>query len=524
MRNITGLQDNIYMGEVRSPITKVYLYDQTDSLSDIVLQRATQIPVDLSKYVQNISLEEQAESATTASLKLVTPKTDTFSPYIFCGRKIIKITYTDEKIQERGEAPINVFIGPVVGQPGFRFSRDGNYDIDIKCEDRSHFYKKRNIESPKFSQDEDLGDVAVEMAMNTAYGLNLEREEIKFGLLWSAVAHTEVSFFDIKMMEALQLIGFMVDKLPGFDGDGYLRFYDASISKAPARSYQDMSLFVDISWPQSETEAVNRVRVVGLSNVLSKIVSDFQELVTLTGTIGYFQEGFKKEVRFSEDGNGRAENVLITTKKFDGQLGKIFGGTSVKLKNITEFGTTIQIKTPYMAWIFIAFFLVYIAFFIVSLIFFFLSPAIHIAAAIWLTVGLALMQQLGTFEVRVSGNPYKMVYKEVEGIAEWANLLPYEINEKTIENHLVYSQDLADAFALRELKRETVKICERSFTMPHDPALECHDIIELADGSRFYITGISKSFSREDTSSMSINTFMVRSGKEYNDLPGFPTV
>jgi hypothetical protein len=117
-----------------------------------------------------------------------------------------------------------------------------------------------------------------------------------------------------------------------------------------------------------------------------------------------------------------------------------------------------------------------------------------------------------------------MVYKEVEGVAEWANLLPYEINEKTIENHLVSTQEQADLIAKRELDRETVKICTRNLEIPFDPALEVHDIIELSDGSRFYITAISKTFSRGENQNMGLTTYMVRSGLEYQGLEGFPTI
>lgn len=535
MRSITGIQDNIFMSAVRNPILKVYLYDQTDDFSDIVLNTATQIPLDLTRNIVDLNLTEAEDSASTLDCSIVLSERDfenELSPYIFLGKKVIKVCYTDSRLKDRGiNNLINLFIGPILGQPGFKKSRDGNYTLSFKAEDRSNYYKKRSLNTIKFLEGVDLGEMAVEIATNTDYGFGLQRDECKFGLFFSDIAHTEVSLFDVAMLEGMQLIGFIVDKKPGFDGDGFFRFYDTSLTKVPARVYTDYSLFTEISWIENDLDPKNRIVVVGLANVMTKVISEFQKLATINGTIGYFQEKYKKRFTFSDDGQGRAENVIITEKTLDGQVGKVLGGSSAELDEVTEFGARLIVKCPYQTWVFIAFFGTYVLFFILALVLSIIpilgqtaSGKLYFIAAVWLTGGLMIMQQIGTFEVVISGNPYKIVYEEIKGIAEWSNLKEYEKNEEIIENHFVYTQEMADSLALRELERETTKVLTRQFMIPFDPALEVHDIIELPDESRFYITGLSKSFKREEVEMMTISAFMIRSGKEYNNENGYPVI
>lgn len=520
-RLLSGLHDSIYLGGRRNPKVKALLFDQTDTFSDICLGKAQQTPFDLSDYVTNIGISEEEGRGTTCNITIMVEDLEYISPYHFVGRRVLRVIYIDTQIEEQDEDWISLFTGVCVGQPGFRRVRGESYQIDLSCVDRSYYYSKQKLQTTKYGRGLDIGSIAVDIATNETYGFGLEREECKFGLFRSVVDHTEVSFYETQMMEGLELIGFIVDKKPAWDGDGHLCMRSTDIDKVPIRKYVDDTVLLDITWPQSDTNLYNSIKIVGLSSSLSKITSPIQEVVSISGTVGYFQEEFRKRVWFSADQQGRVSNVFVSEKNINGMLGGIFGGGNVKIKSVTEFGCIIIVDCPYMAWIFIIFFITYIAFFIVGAIFQMIQSAMLIAAAIWMCLGMLIMQQMGTFEVTLSGTPYKMVYKEIEGRAEWANLLPYETNQKTIENHLVYNQDMADEIALRELKREKIKGCMRSFTIPHDPVLEWGDVIELADGSRYYIYSISKSFVRGEPQNMNISAYIVRSGKEYSGEEGF---
>ncbi|MFH0814297.1 MAG: hypothetical protein V2A69_15890 [Pseudomonadota bacterium] len=523
---LQGIYDAVYLGNKRMPKLKVLLYDQADTLSDIVLGKSRQTPLDITEYVTQCSISEEEGQATSANLTLVAG--DTISPYHFVGRRIVRIYYADEAtLNEYGADYMCLFTGVCVGQPGYKRSRDSKEKvITVHALDRSFFYNKRNLESPGYDAGEDLGDICVDIATNGTYGMDLDREECRFGLFRSTVQHTTVALYDVPFFEALNLIGFIVDRAPSWDGDGYLCIKSVSLTRPPVRAYDNGDLFHFIDWPQTSTELYNRVRVIGLSSSLTKVVSPSQELATVSGTIGFFQDGFSRRVYYSEDRQGRAQNVYICSYNVNGQLSSIFNNEP-KLKDINEFSCIVVIETPYQPWVFIVFFAVYILLMSVSILGAIpiiggaAAGAAQLAAAVWLCAGLAIMQQIGTFEVVISGEPYKMVYKEIEGVAEWDNLKYYEIRELIIENHLVYSQALADALAFRELAREKVKQNSRKFSIPFDPFLEVTDIIELPDGTLYYLTGLSKSFQRGEPCNLEVSALMIRSGKEYNNLEGF---
>ncbi len=517
---LQGVYDAINLGDMRRPEYHILLFDQLDTFSDIVLGNHTQIPRDLTSCIENCSISESEDAGSTAEITIVPDYTqdDPLTPYHFTGRRIIQILFKDA----REESFSSIFIGPTVGQPGYRRNRETNEKtITVSCVDRSFFYNKRKCNSPSFPEGSDLGDIAVDIATNGVYGMGLEREEVKFGLFRHEVEHTTVTQFDIPYMEALKNLSFISDLAPAWDGGGFLVMLDTSLDKPPVRKYEDESIFLNIEWPKSNVDINNTVVIIGLNSDISKVVAPFQELLTHTGTIGYFESEYKKRLYYSEDQQGRVQGVVISNYNLNGQLSSILGGDPT-IKEINDFSCVLVIKTPYQAWLFIIFFYVYISFFVVAAYFGgTVSSVLQAAAAVWLVAGLMLMQQMGTFEVTISGEPYKLVLKEIKGEASWSNLNDYEVRPKTIENHLVDTQALANSIAKRELKRETVKGSPRSLSLPYDPFLRKTDVIELPDGSRYYIKSISKTLKRGEPQDMSISALMIRSGKEYNNIPGF---
>lgn len=523
--SLQGINDAIYLGDTRRPDYKILMYDNTDTFSDIVLGKTTQIPRDITDCVTTCSLNESDEAATTANITIIPDYTDSdpLSPYHFMGRKIIQIFYKDERENDF----ISLFIGPTVGQPGYRKNRATQEKvITVPCVDRSFFYNKRKLNTPDFANGTDLGDMASTIATNSSYGMDLDREEVKFGLFRHTIQHTKATIYDYTFTEGLASLGFIVDKYPAFDGDGCLVMLDTSIDKPPVRKYDDDSMLLSLEWPQDNTDIYNAVEVIGLSSSIEKVVSPLQPLATAKGTIGYFVDDFKTRIYYTKDRQGRAQNVAIGDYNINGQLGNIFD-SSPKLVEVGDFSCVISIDTGYQAYLFLAWAIYYIGLVTAAGAAeadgaVWVSGILDVVAAAWLIVGLLVMQQMGIYEVTIVGEPYKLVYKEIRGYVPWANLHDYEIRTKTIENDLVDTQTLADSLAYRELKREAAKQNKRNFKLPFDPFLGKTDIIELSDGSRMYIKSISKTLKRGESSEMSVSSIMVRSGKEYNSESGYP--
>jgi len=521
LASIQGVQDAIYLCDKRDPVYKILLFDQTDTINKIVLGNYTQTPIDISNCVESCGLKEDEDSASTASLTIIPDytKADPLTPYHFKGRRIIQIFYKDASTTEDY---VSLFIGVCVGQPGYRRNRASNEEtITVSCVDRSFFYNKRKCNSPDFPEGSDLGEVAVAIAENASYGMDLEREEIRFGLFRHVVEHTKITIYDIPYMEGLTFLGFIVNRMPDWDNAGFLVMLDMSLDKTPVRKYQDESLFLDVSWPQTRIDVNNCVEIIGLASQITKVVSPLQPLTEINGTIGYFEDQYKKRIYYTQDRQGRAQNVAIGDYQINRQLGGF--GQKPRLQNTTEFSAIVIIDTPYQSYIFLVWLAVYISLIIAaaavksSII----GAAAEVTAAIWLAAGLYVMQQMGTFNVTIEGEPYKLVYKEIKGQACWSNLNEYEIRTKTIENHMVDSQTLADSLAWRELKKEAVKGAPRSLSLPFDPFLGKTDIIELPDGTRYMIKSISKTLKRGESIDMSVDALNVRCGLEYNNNAGF---
>lgn len=526
MRRLTalGLADSIYYSTERTPLWRVLLYDLIkDSFSDIVLGNSTQIPHNLTDYVESLSISEEMESAST--LKLTLRQSGNYpSPYMFTGLRVIQVLISEQRLNERGLGGFySLFIGPCQGQPGWTRSRDDSGGvITLSCTDRWFYYNKRQLNTREFVQGEDLGDIGVEIATTTpeTWGMGLEREEILFGVQNYTIQHTIASIRDVSYTEGFDLLFFIPGKRVCFNGDGKLVAKDTDFIKPPSHIYTNEDLLQNINWPEESVDINNAVSVLGLSSSASEVLHKSQVLAEVRGTIGYFKDKEEIKIYYSDDRRTRAKSIRISTKKIDGWL---IRSTKVSLRTVDEFHCILIVDGNNNKWVFVVFLVVYLILIAVAALINGVplfggigSAALWIVAAIWLTLGLTIMQEIGTYYVEISGEPYEYVYKEVLESAEWSHVQAYEKREKQIENHLVHNATLAKTLAKRELIKETCKRCPRNLTLLDDPSLETDDVIEFTDGSRWYVSSIQRDYKRSDMNVMTITGWMVKSGPESN--------
>lgn len=530
--SVLGTTDAVYTSTTRQMLFKVLLFDaDLDALADIVLGRATQIPLNLTDNVVEVSVDEEVENASRANCTL--QQQGGFPiPHQFLGNKILQVLITDARISAEKEGEFfSLFLGPCIGQPGYtRMRSEEGGVITVQAVDRSFYYNRKKLNSPEFFQGQDLGLMAVNIATtsDSSYGMGLEREEILFGSTGTTLRHTKASVRDVGFVEGLDLILFLDNLRVSWNGEGKFVARDLDFQKAPARRYRNEDQFVSISWPQEVVDVFNCVKIVGLSSVATKIVHNDQILSEVNGSLGYFKKVEKVPIYYSDDRRARAQNVRITKKKFNGWMPQLF--MKAKLEARDDFHVILIVKGIYLFWIFIIFLIIYVVLIILSAVLNgipiwggAISEALWIAAAIFLAIGLAIMQQLGTYHIWINGQHFEMVYKEVVGRACWSNIPPFQIRERVIENHFVDSQTLADSLALRELRKETVKKLRRSAVMIDDPGLETDDVIELPDGTRWYITSIKRRYSRNTDSDalMEVGAWVIRSGVEFTQSGGW---
>lgn len=514
MRKFEGIDtfNQIYLNTTRQPKIRVLLFDRSEVLYKIVLGNYTQKPLNITRQTIDINITDSIDNASSANLTLT--NTEGLTPKHFLGRPIIKIQETDKRILNNyGNIWITVFTGVVVGQPGFNtLTRDEIKTIKISCIDRTFFYNKKQLATENFDQDKDFGDIAIEIATNEEYGMGLIREEVDFGKQYYTVQHTYVSIREVPYFEGLSLLTFILDKRPSFSSDGTLVLRNTDINKIPNRIYQNLNCFKKITWNQENIEVINQVKIIGLASVSEKISFPRQIVAEVTGMLGYFMSRYEETIYYSEDRSQRAELPEINSFKINGWLESVTPSDIEVIVN-DEYSCLLMIKTPWNTWVFIAFFVGYVAFFVLAAFDFLgIGKVLEIAAAIWLVAGLSMMQQLGVFKVSISAKPYQIVYKEIIGVADWNQLKDYEIRTKEIKNHLVDTQILADTLAKRELEREKIKEHSRQITLLHDPLLEPDDVIEMPNGTRYYILSINRKYIRSNVSTMEITALLCKGG------------
>lgn len=522
-----GTGDVVYLQETRQPVHRVLLYDGViDSISAIVTNTAKQTPLDITDEVENLTVTENLGAAGQCQFTFIHGDDTRLNPRHFMGRKYIQVLYSDRRLIENfGADFFEIFTGVIAGQPGFTDSRNKQEKkMTVQAYDRQWSWNRRGkkINSPEFLQGVDFGDVAVELATDKSWGMGLDKREVAFGLQGQAILHERIQLRDDPAIKLLNDLLFMTNKIAQFDGSGSLVSRDFDFNKAPIRVYDKFDgVIKDYSWSQELIDTNNVVRILGLDSVISEVVHQTQVVADLNGTVGYFQKEFSEVYFYTDDHRGRVRGIFISKKDINGFLPNL--GSSVTVTARDDFSFTLVFDTPYNAWLFITFFAIYILLItiaslpLVSI----WSSIFHVAAALWLTAGLLIMQQIGTFQVEVSGKFFEQVYQQLSSEARWSHTSLEEVRRKEIRNDLIGTQTIADAIAQRELIKEAVKGAPRNFEILEDTALEVADIIETRDGSRFFIKTIQRRLERTKSDPiMNVTAWKIRDGNEFNNVAG----
>lgn len=512
MRRIFFLNEanTVYLSPYRFPKYKILLFDNSDSISNIVLGNYSQTPKNITKYVDSFSVEESSEGASSGSLEICFVAEEC-TPLLFLDRKYIKIFVSDTRLlSNSSQYWIQIFFGTVTGQPAFKTRiRDEIKKFQISLVDREFFHNKQKIVTETFSEGTDFGDMSISIAQTHMF---LLREEIEWGTQDYEVKHSIVSFAEETVFDIFNYIFFILDKKVYFNGEGKLSLRNTSITKSPFRIYSSLDLIQNFGWTSNSLDLNNTVKVIGLENQITKITYPRQVLIEAKGTVGFFEDQHTQKLYYSEDRTQAAEDPLVDSFTINGWVSNFLSG-NMRVQSSGEYACKLVIITPYNAWVFIGFLVGYIAIFAMHAIFGgFLGGLDLIAAAIWLTAGLMIMQQLGNFQASISAIPYTYVYKEIEEVAQWGIVEEWEERSISFENHLIHTNELAKTLAFRELNRETFKGQSREFILLDDPLMEADDIVEFPDSSKYYITSISRTYSREGVPTMNVQGFLIEKG------------
>lgn len=492
----------------RHPAYKLLAYDSTvDSISAIVCGTATQEPLDLTPYAKMISWQN-----TQMNFCIVDPGA-VFHPDVGAQRNyladgsVIRLLEGDSRIPQ--SEWVWTFTGVIRGQVGWQVNRAHQVmesQVTVYSRENTAAWKKRIITSGSYTVGTELGVVLRDILQDF---MGLADAEIRVPpALGFQLLHQVTQVSDMTPWDMVTAILQAVAKTPVFDGAGKFSYIDKNLSRAADKVYSNYSQIQDYQIPARNQDAMNKVRVVFLDAVLSRVDNSYQKLGTAQVTTGFFSMGERLRCYWSEDRTQRASvtNLRVIKSVNSGLLPV----GSESYTQVDEFHGLIIVSiskwVPILASVMLLEYLV-AAIIPDDVLVFNIGWGVSVGEGFTISIGrilqaqalivlLLIMMSMGSAQYEVWGTPYDYAYLQKTSTAVQAGIQSYEENELAIENNFLGSFDQADTIAINEwIWQKTIAI-PRRLTVVDDLALETGDIVALPDGRKFLITGLSKTIQR----------------------------
>jgi hypothetical protein len=526
---------------LRNPGFAVYIWNPNrTTINDVVLGITESPRYNITPWVISIDLKENVpfeneQDSIVSTAKMEVQYDPKALPIQITEKTVldgtpVRIYQGDNRVPQ--EEWVCVFTGFFQGNPAITEEGRANYlqkKITVTAVDRAAAYTNNVVTAKSYEFGEDIGRSLVETAIQF---MGLNRREVRIGYQSYSIGHLQSQVVDIEVMAGLYQMLFCVGKKPRFDSLGFLVAADADLDKAPARIHRTKELIVRITRQQVSQAINNSVRLLGLSNKLTRVIERERRLAHGSITSGFFEEEIDDEIYFSEDkgeetGGRKAIDTWLSRDKVHTAFGTdldqeaywtpfllpdgetCFGGRiTFNTGSVPELRTaliaswftlkTIQLLEATIDWV--AGLLGDVGFAIV-----------FVAEATALLSILHSLTNLGRLEWEVAGKPVELVYQQICATAQLYNLLTQDIREKEYRNDWIYDIDVLEARAKEMLKRELVKAWTYEIEMIDDPILDVDDIIEI-DGKQYYITAIRKKIGRQNAlgATMAVSAWRVQ--------------
>ena len=519
---LSGTRLNEIWGSLsRQPAYRVLVWNPLQaSIGEVVTGSAEVSPVDLTPFVDSVELTENIgfENFDDPSIPSAAFR---FRRNAFHGQMrrgliadgvIVRVFHGDRRVHP--DDWLCVFTGTFRGRPGDNpgTRADESEGFAATAYGREERYLNQNVTTDQFPGPVDTGHIAYTVAWKH---MGLGQDEILFGNQGFESRHITNQLVEMNALEAIYQCLFPVGKKPKFDALGRLTAVDVDLDKPASRIYSAGNMMVErrIAAP-NDVEVANQVLIKGLSHILTKSVQEAQRLTSANRTTGFFEESVNDDVWFSDDKTQRAQNTFLVQKK------KI-RWSSADYTQVDEFHGSLEIDTHYLRnvrAILFGFWLVmeiivavldYYTAVVTDLIVLALMLVLRLLKAAALAALIWAMNYIGTGVYEVYGEPYEYVYQEVISDSRMTGLDPEELRKVEYRNDFVSTFEVLDALGAQHLRRETVKNQLHEFGLVDDPLLEVDDVIELADGCRYYVVSIRKTLKRGGEPIMHVSCWKV---------------
>lgn len=518
----------------RWPKFQVVIWNPTKvSINDVAAGSVTEAALDITpfvqtaEYLQNIGFENGDDPSTTqASFRFRRhPNTgQNLRRGMIEDGVIVQIRQGDLRVDKGDWIPI--FTGTFRGRPGDDpgTPADRSEGFSAQAFGREERFLNLTVTTESFGQDTDVGVMAVNIAQKH---MGLSQNEIRFGAQGFESKHKTNQLVELPALQALWECLFVVGKKPAFDSLGRLIAVDVSLDKPAARVYSNgNSMFKSIQAVPNDVEVNNAIVLRGLSSTLTKVVGEVQRLTELSVVTGFFDTEFKERVYYSEDRTQRAQNTYVVERK------KI-RWSDADWSQQNEFHGKLSIDTRYLrnvrAAIFTAFLAIQTFIAIIDLYFqgggnglkvifdiFGISFTVaklrfilQLASMAALAALLWSMNYIGRGEYEIWGKPFEYAYRELIAEHQLVDLGPDEVRRAEFRNDFLSTMEELDEAAAERLRREVLKNQVYQIVMLDDPLLEVDDVIEDADGNRYYVVSVGKHLEPEAEPVMTLTCWRI---------------
>ena len=499
---------------VQRPKFKLLSYDISQASGEtwgaIISGTATQTPVDLTDDVSQIQWSYDRLTITLADdVGLYHPDNGSRRCEIGPGRGI-RLLEGAENVPEDEWIPI--FSGPIQGPYGWTQNRGGVPTVSVNAftRDTNQAWNRRSVTSLEYSVGADWANMFYNIAQDV---MGLEANEVTVPSTWNlAFDKNSNQIVNIPPWEGLVALAQGNFNRIWFNGNGQLASYPFTLDRVD-KVLDDNKEINKYSQPGNNSEVINKVVVTYIDNVLSKVKGARQSLGTANITTGFFDLETKLDVFYSEDKKQRAENVELVVKNSINQndLGISIGTETLEVND--EFGgeliITVDAFVTGLAVAGIAGILASSAIgdTVVGQGAGITIPTGRIVEGVSIVSVLLAMMILGTGVYEIFGEPFDYAFLEKQAIAILDNQPFWEEKQKDIRNDFISTEDHAHSLALNELLFEQSLGHPRAMVLQNDPRIEKGDILQLANGTKFFVQAASKTITRGGTVQLNLQGF-----------------
>jgi hypothetical protein len=489
------------------PDFKLLSYDISSNTGEtwgqILDGTAVQTPQDLTNFVKSVNWSYDKLTFQIADeLLRFHPDSGDLTSTILQGRGIRLL----EGFMDVPEAEwIPTFTGIIQGTYTWSLLRGTNPSATVSVQSResNQAWRQRYVTSKEYTVGTDYSVMFNDVAKDI---MSLSDIEVLTPATWNYAFDKQVNqIVNISPWEGLTSLAQGGLLRMWFNGAGQLATYPLTVDRQPTLTLTNDRIN-SYTQPGTENEVINKVVVTYLDNFLTKVAGDRQSLGTANVTAGFFDRELKLDVKYSDDGKQRAENVelVVNTSINQNDLGISIGTETLNIED--EFGGELVITVD-----------AFVSGLAVAGIAAILSAAtipdnvvvagVGASTGVTIPVGrvieaagivavLVALMILGTGVYDVVGTPFDYAFLERRAIALMDNILFWEEHELEIRNEFISTEEHAHSLALQELLFEQSKLNPRNMVVQYDPRIERGDIIEMPGELKLFVLNATRTLER----------------------------